>query len=211
MIISHIAGFYILNYTTNKITLSIGQTGEETDTMYKTIEQQARQAIQELLAEAKLPKGSLVVVGCSSSEVLGAHIGKGSSPEVGNVVAKALLEETAAAGMYLAAQCCEHLNRALILEQAAAEKFGYEPVCVKPQPKAGGSFATAVWNSLTEPVAVEHVRAAAGLDIGLTLIGMHLKEVAVPVRLQTKYIGEALLTAARTRPKYVGGPRAEYP
>ena len=179
--------------------------------MYKTVEQQARQAMRELLEEAKLPKGSLIVVGCSSSEILGAHIGKGSSPEVGNVVAKALLEETTAAGMYLAAQCCEHLNRALILERAAAEKFGYEIVCVKPQPKAGGSFATAIWNSLAEPVAVEHIRAAAGLDIGLTLIGMHLKEVAVPVRLQTKCIGEALLTAARTRPKYVGGPRAEYP
>lgn len=179
--------------------------------MYKTIEQQARQAVQELLAEAKLPQGSLIVVGCSSSEILGERIGKGSSPEAGAAVARVLLEEIKAAGMYLAAQCCEHLNRALILEREAAEKFGYEIVCVKPQPKAGGSFATAVWDSLAEPVAVEHVRAAAGLDIGLTLIGMHLKEVAVPVRLQTKYIGEAMLTAARTRPKYVGGPRAFYP
>ena len=179
--------------------------------MYKNIEEQARQAMQELLAEAKLPKGSLIVVGCSSSEILGERIGKGSSPEAGAAVARVLLEETKKAGMYLAAQCCEHLNRALILEREAAEKFGYEPVCVRPQPKAGGSFATAVWDALTEPTAVEHVRASAGLDIGLTLIGMHLKEVAVPVRLQTKYIGEALLTAARTRPKYVGGPRAFYP
>jgi len=179
--------------------------------MYETIQQQVRQALRELMEVADLPRGSLIVVGCSSSEILGEHIGKGSSPEAGAAVARALLEEADRAGMYLAAQCCEHLNRALILERVAAEKFGYEIVCVRPQPKAGGSFATAVWDTLEEPVAVEQVRASAGLDIGLTLIGMHLKAVAVPVRLQTNRIGEALVTAARTRPRYVGGPRAVYP
>ena len=113
--------------------------------------------------------------------------------------------------LYLAAQCCEHLNRALIIEREAAERFGYEPVCVIPQPKAGGSWATAAWQHMADPVAVEHVRAAAGMDIGNTLIGMHLKEVAVPLRLAVKQIGEAPVTAARTRPKLIGGKRAVYP
>ncbi len=114
-------------------------------------------------------------------------------------------------GLRLAAQCCEHLNRALIVERETAEKFGYEPVCVIPQPKAGGSFATAAWNHMQDPVAVEHVKASAGIDIGCTLIGMHLKDVAVPLRLAVKQIGEAPVSAARTRPKLIGGVRAVYP
>ena len=114
-------------------------------------------------------------------------------------------------GLYLAAQCCEHLNRALIIEREAAEKFGYDPVCVIPQPKAGGSFATAAWKHMADPVAVEHVRAHAGLDIGCTMIGMHLREVAVPLRLSVKKVGEAAVNAARTRPKLIGGARAVYP
>ena len=113
-------------------------------------------------------------------------------------------------GIYLAAQCCEHLNRALIIERACAEAYGLDPVCVVPQPKAGGSFATAAWRHFSEPVAVEHIRAHAGLDIGGTLIGMHLREVAVPVRLSVKTIGKAPLLSARTRPKYIGGIRARY-
>ena len=113
-------------------------------------------------------------------------------------------------GCYLAAQCCEHLNRALILEAEAAEKYGYEPVCVVPQPKAGGSFATTAWQKMQNPVAVEHIRAHCGLDIGGTLIGMHLKDVAVPVRLSLSKIGEANILCARTRPKYIGGERAHY-
>jgi uncharacterized protein (TIGR01440 family) len=113
-------------------------------------------------------------------------------------------------GIYLAAQCCEHLNRALILEQACAEKYGWEPVCVVPQPKAGGSFATTAWKNFASPVAVEHIKAHAGLDIGGTLIGMHLKEVAVPVRLSVAQIGCANLLSARTRPKFIGGIRAKY-
>ena len=118
-----------------------------------------------------------------------------------------MLRET---GVCLAVQCCEHLNRALILERADAERFGYEPVNVCPQPKAGGSFATTVWNQMQDPVAVEHIRAKAGLDIGGTLIGMHLKEVAVPVRLSVAKIGEANILCARTRPKFIGGERAVY-
>ena len=113
-------------------------------------------------------------------------------------------------GIWLAAQCCEHLNRALVLERDCARQYGYDPVCVIPQPKAGGSFATTAWKSFTAPVAVEHIRAHAGLDIGGTMIGMHLRDVAVPVRLSLDHIGQAILLCARTRPKLIGGSRAVY-
>ncbi len=175
------------------------------------IRKQVRAALNELLDKAAPRPGALVVIGCSSSEILGETIGKGSSPEVGRAAAEEALAVLNERGLYLAAQCCEHLNRALILEREAAEKFGYEIVSVRPRPKAGGSFATAVYELMREPVAVEHVRADAGLDVGGTLIGMHLKDVAVPVRLETKRIGEAIVLAARTRPKLIGGARAEYP
>ena len=164
--------------------------------MYEEVRSAARAALLELLDAAALKPGQQVVIGCSSSEIMGQKIGKGSTPEA----AKAL-----------AAQCCEHLNRALIMERAAAEKFGYEIVCVRPRPKAGGSFATAVYEAMDDPVAVEFVKADAGLDIGNTMIGMHLKHVAVPLRLSVKTIGEAAVNAARTRPKLIGGSRAEYP
>lgn len=174
------------------------------------IEKQARQAASELLDAASLPSGSLFVVGCSSSEITGGRIGKASSLEAAQAVLGGiypLLEEN---GIFLAAQCCEHLNRALILEAACAERWGYEPVSVRPQPKAGGSFATAAWEVFRRPVAVEHIRAHAGLDIGGTLIGMHLRDVAVPVRLSLDHIGSAILLCARTRPKFIGGNRACY-
>ena len=176
-----------------------------------TITQQAQSAVNELIAASGLKSGELVVIGCSSSEIVGQKIGKGSSPEAANELVDAIMPIFAEHGLLLAAQCCEHLNRALIVERATAEKFGYEIVCVKPQPKAGGSFATAVYERMADPVAVEFIKASAGLDIGGTLIGMHLKHVAVPLRLDTKYIGEATVQAARTRPKLIGGERAVYP
>lgn len=179
--------------------------------MYIEIEKDARDALAELLETVKPRKGDLVVIGCSSSEIVGQKIGKGSSPDA----AKAVLEGVSAViegyGVFLAAQCCEHLNRVLIIEREAAERYHYEIVSVRPRPKAGGSFATAAYESMRDPVAVEHIRAVAGMDIGGTLIGMHLKDVAVPVRLKVKAIGEAILLAARTRPKFIGGSRAEYP
>lgn len=168
-------------------------------------------ALEELTERANLRAGDLLVVGCSSSEICGGVIGHASSPETGKVVAETILAFCEERGIYLAAQCCEHLNRALIVETTAAEKFGYDEVCVIPQPKAGGSFATAVYQTMKQPVAVEHIRAKAGLDIGGTMIGMHLKEVAVPLRLQVKAIGNASVAAARTRPKLIGGIRAHYP
>ena len=178
---------------------------------YEAIAQQAHDAMEELVERAKLPKGALVVVGCSSSEIMGSNIGKASTPDAAEAVYSAVAPLLSERGLYLAAQCCEHLNRALIVERECAERFGYEPVCVIPQPKAGGSWATAAWKHMSDPVAVEHIRASAGLDIGGTLIGMHLKDVAVPLRLAVKQVGEAPVTAARTRPKLIGGRRAVYP
>lgn len=178
--------------------------------MYEEIESSAKDAMTQLLNEAKPQKGQIVVVGCSSSEIIGERIGKGSTPEVAQAVVDGILPVIKEQGLFLAAQCCEHLNRALVLEREAAEKFGLEIVCAVPKPKAGGSFGTAAYLAFQDPVLVEHVKAAAGLDIGNTLIGMHLKDVAVPLRLETKRIGEAFITAARTRPKYIGGERAKY-
>lgn len=179
--------------------------------MYEALKQETEAAVKELVEKSGVKPGDLVVVGCSSSEVLGEHIGKGSSPETGKLIAETILTVLSENGIFLAAQCCEHLNRALIIERSAAEKFMYDEVCVRPMPKAGGSFATAVYEAMNDPVAVEHVRAKAGLDIGNTLIGMHLKDVAVPLRLSVKKIGEAHVNAAYTRPKLIGGVRAHYP
>ena len=179
--------------------------------MYEEIRQASAEAMTELLDAAKLPEGSLVVVGCSSSEILGERIGKGSSPEAAQAVVDAILPILEERKVLLAAQCCEHLNRALIVERATMVKYGLEQVTVMPRPKAGGSFATAVYAAMKDPVAVEFVKADAGLDIGNTLIGMHLKHVAVPLRLSVKHIGEAAVNAARTRPKLIGGVRAVYP
>lgn len=178
--------------------------------MYEELTQQAKNAVEELLEIAKLHAGDLLVIGCSSSEIVGERIGKGSSMEAAQAVFAGIYPVLNAHDVYLAAQCCEHLNRALILEQEAADKFGYEIVNVRPWAHAGGSFATTVWENLAHPVAVEHIRASAGMDIGDTLIGMHLKEVAVPVRLGVKRIGEANLVCARTRPRFIGGERARY-
>ena len=175
-----------------------------------SIRAQSRQAAQELLAAAHVAPGSLLVVGCSSSEITGGAIGKASSPETAQAVFQGIYPLLRENDIFLAAQCCEHLNRALILEAACAERYGYEPVSVRPQPKAGGSFAAAAWEAFQRPAAVEHIRAHAGLDIGGTLIGMHLRDVAVPVRLSLDHIGCALLLCARTRPKFIGGSRACY-
>ena len=178
--------------------------------MFDEITRQAEIAAEELLEAAKLKSGDILVVGCSSSELLGEHIGKGSSMEAAKAVFEGLYPKLRSRGIYLAAQCCEHLNRAIIIEEKAAENFGLETVNVRPLPKAGGSFASCAWESFESPVAVEHIKAKAGMDIGATLIGMHLKEVAVPVRLSIKQIGQASLVCARTRPKFIGGDRAAY-
>lgn len=178
--------------------------------MYEEITNQARSVVTELLEQAKLKPGALLVIGCSSSEIVGQHIGKGSSMEAAQAAFRGIYPVLQEKGIHLAVQCCEHLNRALILERKAAEDRGYEIVNVVPQPKAGGSFAVTAWNTFADPVAVETIAADAGIDIGGTLIGMHLRRVAVPVRTSLGKLGEAIVLCARTRPKYIGGPRAIY-
>lgn len=178
--------------------------------MLKQIRLETEQAVQELLETASLKGGDLFVVGCSTSEVAGEHIGKAGSMEIAQAIFEGIYPALCDRGIYLAAQCCEHLNRALVIEQAVARTMSYEPVAVVPQPKAGGSFGTTAYRGLEAPVVVETVRARAGLDIGGTLIGMHLVPVVVPVRLRVRAIGGAGLIAARTRPKYIGGERAVY-
>ena len=168
---------------------------------------QAYNAAKEIIEIANLKAGQILVVGCSTSEILGEKIGTDSSPDTAKEVFAGIYaaEEK---GVFIAAQCCEHLNRAIICERKAAPYA--EPVNVVPFPKAGGSFATAAYAAFSDPVALEEIKADAGLDIGFTLIGMHLKRVAVPVRLENDYIGKARVLAARVRPKFIGGERAHY-
>ena len=176
----------------------------------KDIELQTKEAVLEVLEQAKLQMGDVFVIGCSTSEVGGEKIGSASSMDIADAIYRGAHAALQPRGIFLAAQCCEHLNRAIILEREAAEAYGWEPVNVLPQPKAGGSFATTCWQNFAGPVAVEHIRAHAGMDIGGTLIGMHLREVAVPVRIAQKTIGEAIVLCARTRLKFIGGVRAHY-
>ena len=190
--------------------------------MYEELTAQARQAVTELLEIAKLKPGKIFVVGCSSSEVggekigthssvmVGARIGKGSSLEAAQAAFAGIYPVLQAQGIELAVQCCEHLNRALVVERAVAESHGFEIVNAIPQLHAGGSFAMTAWANFKDPVLVETIVADAGIDIGGTLIGMHLRRVAIPVRLSIKKIGEANILCARTRPKYIGGARAVY-
>ncbi len=176
--------------------------------MNQSIYTQAQAALSELCEKANLKTGNIVVIGCSTSEVVGSKIGTNSNFDVAGEIFKGLYDYAQNKGLYLAIQCCEHLNRTIITERNALP-FA-EPVNVIPQPKAGGSLATQAYSAFRDPIAVEEIKADAGLDIGLTLIGMHLKKVAVPVRLENNHIGEALVVAARTRPKFVGGARAIY-
>ena len=178
--------------------------------MLEQVRNEAKAAALEICQVAKLRKGQILVVGCSSSEIAAHTIGCYSSKEVGEAVFNALYKVTRKHGLYLAAQCCEHLNRAIIIEEEAALKYGLEMVNVKPQLKAGGSFSTAAWNGFASPCAVERIQAHAGIDIGDTLIGMHLRPVAVPVRTEVRSIGSAHVVCARTRLKYIGGDRAAY-
>lgn len=176
--------------------------------MRSPIYRQTQAAISELWEKAKLKAGNIVIVGCSTSEVMGSHIGTNSNIDVAGEIFKGLHDYARSKGFFLAIQCCEHLNRAIVTERCAVP-FA-EPVNVIPQPKAGGSLATQAYAGFSDPVVIEDIKADAGLDIGLTLIGMHLKKIAVPVRLEENRIGEAIVVAARTRPKFVGGVRAIY-
>ena len=172
------------------------------------IKNEVQTALKELILAGKLKEGSILVIGCSTSEVLGGVIGKSGSLEVAEAIFDNAYELLSKQKIHLAVQCCEHLNRAIVLEREAANSL--EPVCVVPKMHAGGSFATITFKKMKDPVVVEEIRADAGLDIGGTLIGMHLKRVAVPIRMSVKSIGSAVLLGAYTRPKYIGGSRAQY-
>ena len=177
------------------------------------IRKQAQQAVAELCDAAHLRPGALFVVGCSSSEVLGERIGTHTSMDVAGALYEGIASELKERGVFLAAQCCEHLNRALVVERTVLERYDLEQVNAIPQPNhAGGAFASVTWNRLADPVLVESLsaRADAGIDIGGTLIGMHIHPVVVPVRISIDRIGEASILCARRRPKYVGGQRAIY-
>lgn len=174
------------------------------------IKEDVQTAIKELLEAAALKKGRLVVVGCSSSEISGKKIGSASSIEIAEAVLAGLLPALQEQNLFLAAQCCEHLNRALVVEAECAEKYGLEEVTVVPHLKAGGGFATTFYHQCSHPVVVERIMAHAGMDIGDTFIGMHLRRVVVPVRGSIKSIGQAHLTMARIRQPLIGGARAQY-
>lgn len=161
--------------------------------------------------QANLKPKQILILGCSTSEVLGQHIGKGTNTEVAEILLLPLLERVRQMGVYLAVQGCEHINRSLVVEEECVEKYGLEPVTVMPGLKAGGAMSVLAWKNFEQPIMVETIRGHAGIDIGDTFIGMHLRPVAVPIRLPIKEIGQAHLTMARTRPRLIGGSRASYP
>lgn len=187
-------------------------SGISTDTNFDVtnIIEDTKKVVLELLEVANLEEGDILVVGCSSSEVASHQIGSFSSKDIGAAIFNTIYEITNEKGLYLATQCCEHLNRALIVEKECAKSYNLPIVNVVPQLKAGGSFSTAAYAGFKNAVALENIQAHAGIDIGDTLIGMHLRPVAVPVRTEQKTIGNAHIVCARTRYKYIGGERATY-
>lgn len=178
--------------------------------MLESIKEQVKSAVCEVCGASKIKEGEIFVIGCSSSEIAGGTIGKNSSEEVGKAVFDAAYEVLKEKNIYLAAQCCEHLNRALVIEKEAAEKYLYPCVNAVPFVKAGGSFAAAAYGGFENPCVVEKISAKAGIDIGETLIGMHIAPVCVPLRISVKKIGEANVICARSRLKFIGGVRAHY-
>lgn len=169
------------------------------------------QVLDEFFSQANLRPRQILVLGCSTSEVMGKHIGKASSEEVAEALLPPLLARVRQREVYLAIQACEHLNRSLVVEEACVEQYGLDAVTVVPSLRAGGSMAVKAWQSFKAPMMVETIRGHAGIDLGDTFIGMHLRPVVVPIRPSVKEIGHAHLTMATTRPRLIGGPRAMYP
>ena len=180
--------------------------------LLEMIRNDAADVIKEVIEKGKLKEGQLFIIGCSSSETIGEHMGTASSKDAAEAIYEAVSNELNKTGVDLAVQCCEHLNRAVVVEREVAERFGFEEVNVVPQPHAGGAFAVKAYSSFKDPVVVESIeaRADAGIDIGGVMIGMHIHPVVVPLRLEHRNIGKAIVVAARRRPKYVGGIRAVY-
>lgn len=177
---------------------------------FKKIEKQTREILLDVLEKTGLKAGQILVLGLSSSEVAGATIGQASNLDIGRVIVKTILDELSPRGIYLAVQGCEHLNRALVVERELAEQKDLEIVNVLPTLHAGGSGQLAAFDLMTDPVEVEFITAHAGLDIGETAIGMHVKHVQVPVRPVLRELGAARVTALASRPKLIGGARAAY-
>lgn len=174
------------------------------------LKEEVIQVIKQILEKVDYKEGDIFVVGCSSSEVLGDRIGTGSSYEIGEEIFLTIKEILDEKKIFLAAQACEHLNRSLVIERELQEREGFEEVTVVPFPKAGGSFASAAYRHFDDPVVVEFIKADMGLDIGDTFIGMHIKHVCVPLRIDKKSIGKAHISQAYSRPKLIGGSRARY-
>ncbi|ALC88700.1 hypothetical protein AM500_01960 [Bacillus sp. FJAT-18017] len=174
------------------------------------LEQELSEILEAFIDQVNLRSGSLMVVGCSTSEVAGKRIGTAGTMEIAELIYRQLDKFRDKTGVKLAFQCCEHLNRALIVERTTASDHNLEEVSVVPVRHAGGAMATYAFNRMEDAVVVESIQAEAGIDIGETLIGMHLKRVAVPVRVGRRRLGEANVTLAKTRPKLIGGPRAVY-
>lgn len=172
--------------------------------------QQLEKLLAEMAEQARPEPGELFVIGCSTSEIAGKKIGTAGAMEIGEAMFQPLKDFANRYNLHLAFQGCEHINRALTIERMAAKQFNLEPVSVIPQINAGGSMSAYAYEHLNDAVVVEEIRAHSGIDIGQTLIGMHLKPVAIPLRTSIDKIGEAIVTIATTRPKLIGGPRAKY-
>ncbi|MGG5179876.1 TIGR01440 family protein [Bacillus sp. MM09(2025)] len=166
--------------------------------------------LKEFHQMVELRAGQILVIGCSTSEVAGEHIGTAGSEQIAASIYQELDQLRRETGIELAFQCCEHLNRALVVEEEVAFRLNLEIVAAVPVRKAGGSMAAHAYQHMEHPVLVESIEAHAGIDIGDTLIGMHLKRVAVPVRLSRHQLGHAHVTFAKTRRKLIGGERAVY-
>jgi uncharacterized protein (TIGR01440 family) len=173
-------------------------------------EQQLQTILDEFVAQVSLSDKKILVVGCSTSEVIGEKIGTAGTFDVAEMIFRQLQRIHNETGVQLAFQCCEHLNRALVVERSTLEEKGLDEVSVVPARTAGGAMATYAYEQFRDPVMVEFIKADAGIDIGDTLIGMHIKHVAVPVRTSVKTVGGAHVTLAKTRPKLIGGARAVY-
>ncbi|HPF86584.1 MAG TPA: TIGR01440 family protein [Candidatus Limiplasma sp.] len=177
---------------------------------HQAIYDQVCRCVQYLYKEAKLETGAVVVLGCSSSEVCGIRIGKGRNPEIGRVLAGAFLDSCESLGLCGAVQCCEHLNRALVMERTTLKRLGLTQVKARPVPEAGGSTAAAAYDRFQNPVLAQSIQADAALDIGDTLVGMHIRPVAVPLRMENPTVGEAHVVMAYARVPLIGGERAVY-
>lgn len=194
-----------MNYNNNKLKYEV----EMMDLDLKWTEE-LKQVLSEFQSQINIKPNQIMVVGCSTSEIIGERIGSSGSSQVAEILYKELDEFAKETGIQLVFQCCEHLNRAIVVEREIQERLQLDEVTAVPKPKAGGSMAAHAYLHMRNPCLVEHIKADFGIDIGDTLIGMHLKHVAVPIRVSIKKVGHAHINLAKTRPKLIGGERTVY-